>query len=265
MGVTEAATRLEDPLRDAFSQAHNAVQWLARMVRSFGSPNSLDDFVLRWDGERKAFVTDEIVDGLQMELRFPELTLQFLENGKPVDHELHMEGRTPAHVEAWVLVELLHRGIDRERFSKDLPYTIPTPMVGDSVEYSPEFRVDELREMLEWFVSATNLMSALTREFSKSSSEPELVLRSRDFSIEVLIEPDGVQDEAGVVRVGFCPLRQGKVGPHYVISGSFRVGSADVVEVVTLPSTKDAIAGPAISARLRDIVAGRLSKEPTIH
>jgi hypothetical protein len=254
MTAIQTATEPDDALRDAFTQAHNAVQWLARMVRSFRSLNGADDIILHWNKARKAFVTDEIVDGLQMELRIPELTLQFLENGKPVDHQLHMEGRSPAHVEAWVLVELLHRGIDRDRFSKDLPYSIPSPMVGDSVEYSPEFREEELREMLDWFVAATNLMKDLAREISGQAKDPELTLRSRDFSIEALIEPNEKSRNAEPVRVSFCPLRQGKVGPHYVISGSFKVGSADVVQIVTVPSCKDEIASPSIATRLRDII-----------
>src|ERR1700732_4039700 len=92
-----------DSLRDAFSQTHNAVQWLARTVRSFRSVNAGYDIALDWDETRNAFVTEEFADGLRMELRLPELTLQFLEDDKPAKHELNMEGRSPAQVEAWVL------------------------------------------------------------------------------------------------------------------------------------------------------------------
>ena len=175
-------------LRDAFSQSHNAVQWLARIERSFRSGNSGADVALQWNEERKAFVTDEFFDGLRMELKLPELTLQFLEDGKPVKHALHMEGRSPAQVEAWVLVELLHRGVDRDRFSKDLPYEIPHAMVGDGVEYSPEFREVELKQVLEWFSAAAELMKKLAKQpDNKVDSPSELVLRSRDFSLEVSV------------------------------------------------------------------------------
>ena len=103
MSTSQTALPAENPadsLRDAFSQSHNAVQWLARMERSFRSGNSGADVALQWNEERKAFVTDEFFDGLRMELKLPELTLQFLEDGKPVKHALHMEGRSPAQVEA---------------------------------------------------------------------------------------------------------------------------------------------------------------------
>ncbi|WP_333792970.1 hypothetical protein [Hyphomicrobium sp.] len=127
-------------------------------------------------------------------------------------------------------------------------------MIGDSVEYSPELREEELREILEWFVAATNLMKDLAREIPGHGKDPALTLCSRDFSIEALIEPNEKHEGADPVRVSFCPLRQGKVGPHYVVNGSFKVGSADVVQIVTVPSSKDEIASPAIAARLRDII-----------
>ena len=58
-------------------------------------------------------------------MRLPTLEMQFHEHGKPVPHILDPEEHSPAEVEAWMLVELLHRGVDREKFSKTLPYSNP--------------------------------------------------------------------------------------------------------------------------------------------
>jgi hypothetical protein len=264
MSTSQTALPAENPadsLRDAFSQSHNAVQWLARMERSFRSGNSGADVALQWNEERKAFVTDEFFDGLRMELKLPELTLQFLEDGKPVKHALHMEGRSPAQVEAWVLVELLHRGVDRDRFSKDLPYEIPHAMVGDGVEYSPEFREVELKRVLEWFSAAAELMKKLAKQpDNKGDSPSELVLRSRDFSLEVsvpLLGQTNATDNDRSIRVGFFPLRRGVVDPHYLVARSEPSKAApDVFEIIKISGmTPTEIAGPEIAKKVTEIVA----------
>src|SRR3984893_5342685 len=87
------------------------------------------------DSQRQALVTQEFLPQLTVELRIPELALQFKEDGRAVPHVIKLDDRTPAEVEAWVLVELLHRGIDYDRFSKSLPYKVPDLMMGDAVRY----------------------------------------------------------------------------------------------------------------------------------
>lgn len=249
-----------DSLRDAFSQTHNAVQWLARMVRSFRSVNAGNDIVLNWDEKRNAFVTEEFAGGLRMELRLPELTLQFLEDDKPIKHELHMEGRSPAQVEAWVLVELLHRGVDRERFSKDLPYDIPNQMAGDSVKYSPEFRERELKQIIGWFAEATELMKSFVKQAStKRNAHSGPVLRSKDLSLEVNIPLTGrstTTDKDRSIRVGFCPLRQGMVDPHYfVLRSELTKKSSEVIEIIKAPGSSPLeIAGTEVAKRLTAVI-----------
>ncbi|MBS0238681.1 MAG: hypothetical protein JSS54_00440 [Proteobacteria bacterium] len=249
-----------DTLRDAFSQSHNAVQWLARLVRSFRSVNAGADIALRWNDERNAFVTDDFADGLKMEMKLPELTLQFLEHGQPAKHPLNMEGRSPAQVEAWILVELLHRGLDRGRFSKDLPYDIPHPMAGDSVEYSPDFREGELKNILDWFSATGALLKKITQKpDSKDDSSPELMLWTRDFSLEVsipLIDQAETAQNDGLIRIGFYPLRVGVVDPHYRVARSESSKGPDVYEIIKVSGTTPAeIAGQAIAKRISEAVA----------
>lgn len=251
-----AAEDSSESLRDAFSQAHNAIQWLARMVRSFRNNDGGNDIVLNWDENRNAFVTDEFVDKLQMELLLPQLTLQFLEDGEPVKHELHMEGRSPAQVEAWVLVELLHRGVDRQRFSKDLPYDIPNQMIGDGVEYSPEFREGELKQIAGWFADATELLKSLDKQSaSKQKAKPSLILRSKDLSLVIDIPLTGqsrTKTEERAIRVGFCPLRREAVDPHYFVTRFEPTNqSAEVIEIIKVPATHPlAIGGPETAKRI---------------
>ncbi|CAA2136751.1 hypothetical protein [Hyphomicrobium sp. ghe19] len=262
MSTNETAFQPESPtdtLRDAFSQSHNAVQWLARMVSSFRSLNAGSDIALRWNDERNAFVTDDFADGLQMEMRLPELTLQFLEHGQPAKHELQMEGRTSAQVEAWILVELLHRGIDRGRFSKDLPYVIPHPMAGDSVEYSPDFREGELKTILNWFSAAANLLKTIGQKPGKEHDCPSgLTLCTRDFSLEAEVPLIGqaATTQNNGIRIGFFPLRMGVVDPHYRVARSESSKGPDVFEIIKVSGTSPAeIAGPAMTKRISEAVA----------
>ena len=263
MSTNQTAFQSETPtdtLRDAFSQSHNAVQWLARLVRSFRSINAGADIALRWNDERNAFATDDFADGLKVEMRLPELTLQFLEHGQPAKHPLHMEGRSPAQVEAWILVELLHRGLDRGRFSKDLPYDIPHPMSGDSVEYSPEFREGELKTILDWFSAAADLLKKISQKpDSKHDGSSGLTLCTRDFSLEVNIPQigqDATTQNNGLIRVGFFPLRMGVVDPHYRVARSESSKGPDVFEIIKVSGTTPTeIAGQAIAKRISEAVA----------
>ena len=93
----------------------NIVQWLARIANSYVADRSTKDRLIldfRTDG---SFVTKTFENGLALELRLPSLEMQFQERGKPVPHILDPEERSPAEVEAWILVELLHRGLDRDK------------------------------------------------------------------------------------------------------------------------------------------------------
>ena len=74
-------------------------------------------------------------------------------------HILDPEEHSPAEVEAWILVELLHRGLDREQFSKALPYTIKNLMSGDAEDYSPQACAEGLTQLATWFRAAASVVS----------------------------------------------------------------------------------------------------------
>jgi len=125
-------------LAQARVEAINIVQWLARIANSYviaSTPESRTRLEFRV--ERAAIATAEFDRGIALEIRLPMLELQFLENGKPMPHVFDPEEHSPAELEAWLLVELLHRGIERQTFSKELPYAIAGLMSGDAEDYSP--------------------------------------------------------------------------------------------------------------------------------
>jgi hypothetical protein len=198
-----------DPRRlgQARRQAHNAAQWLARLAHSYMTPEpDARHTLLRWDPQRQALVTQEFLPRLTVELRIPALALQFREDGCAVPHVIEIDDRTPAEVEAWVLVELLHRGVDRDRFSKSLPYEMPDLMTGDAVRYVAEPLTAELDELAAWFANAASVLAAIDKEQSSATPprSPALWCRPKVFDLAVLLPPRPHDaSSAAMLRAGF--------------------------------------------------------------
>jgi hypothetical protein len=149
-----------------FAQARtetiNLVQWLARIANSY-VPAPLPDerVILEFRSANPAFVTQEFHNSTALELRLANLEMQFLEHGRAVPHIFDPEEHSPAKVEAWLLVELLHRGIDRAKFSKKLPYAVPNLMSGDAEDHSPMACQNGLSELAVWFRNAASVLSCV--------------------------------------------------------------------------------------------------------
>jgi hypothetical protein len=126
-------------LAQARVEAINVAQWLVRIANSYVAVSTPERRTrLEFRPRNAAIATGEFGKAIALEMRLPALELQFLENGKPVPHVFNPEEHSPAELEAWLLVELLHHGIDREMFSKELPYTIVGLISGDAEDYSPQ-------------------------------------------------------------------------------------------------------------------------------
>ena len=136
----------------------NLAQWLARIANSYVADDRPEDRVLL-GFSRGIFVTKPFDREFALELRLPTLEMQFQERGKPVPHLLNPEEHSPAETEAWILVELLHRGIERDKFSKSLPYVIDNLMSGDAEDYAPEACVGGLELLNAWFCTAASILS----------------------------------------------------------------------------------------------------------
>jgi len=157
-------------MNEARRQTHNLLHWMARIADSYlDSEESNTHLQLRWNDETQALRTGEFDAGLSIEGRVGVLELQFCEDGKPVPHTLSFQERTPAHVEAWVLVELLHRDVDREKFSKDLPYTPKDLMLGDSEEHEVETYEGELKALQGWLRNGAAVLTAVRHDISRDA------------------------------------------------------------------------------------------------
>lgn len=173
---------------EARTQAQNAVHWLARLAHSYREAEpGMGHLALSFDAGRQAIVTQPLAGGVTVELRLPALELQFREADRPVPHVLDVEGRSPAEVEAWVLVELLHRGIDRDRFSTSLPYEPVNLMTGDNVEYSPEACAHELAQLARWFRNAGAVLGRLGAPRLSSSGPGPLMCWPEPFHVGIVV------------------------------------------------------------------------------
>lgn len=148
-----------------FAQARNEtlnlVQWLARIANSYVSaPLSDERVILGFRSADPAFITQEFEGSTALELRLADLRMQFLEHGRQVPHVFDPEEHSPAKVEAWLLVELLHRGIDRTKFSKKLPYAVPNLMSGDAEDHSPMACQNGLAQLVVWLRNAASVLSS---------------------------------------------------------------------------------------------------------
>jgi hypothetical protein len=143
-----------DALARARRETLNIVQWLARIANSYVKAPPEERTVLAFLPREAALVTKTFEGDKALQLQLPTLEMQFLENGRPVPHIFNPEEHSPAKAEAWFLVELLHRGIDREKFSKVLPYEVPNLLSGDAEDYSPESCKTGLEQLTVWFQNA---------------------------------------------------------------------------------------------------------------
>jgi hypothetical protein len=145
----------------ARTETINLVQWLARIANSYVSAPLPDErVILEFRSANPAFVTQEFHGNTALELRLANLEMQFLDHGRPVPHIFDPEEHSPAKVEAWLLVELLHRGADRTKFSKKLPYVVPNLMSGDAEDHSPTTCQNGLAQLAVWFRNAASVLSS---------------------------------------------------------------------------------------------------------
>ena len=239
-----------DPKRlaEARNQLLSATQWLARIERSYAAPHD-PEVSLRWLDDRNVISTHDLGSELSLVLNVDDLRMQFNEAGNPSDHEIDVEERSPAHIEAWLLIELLHRGVDRERFSKDLPYDSVGLLNGDGVEFSPGEYEPELRALDAWMRNAAQAIKAAAA--APGGQDDVLRVSPRDLR---------VQAAAGGRVLGFSPGDEMIPEPFFFVAEAGGAdGAAEPIAVLRASEIRDSDAPERVVAFLR---AGG---QPTTH
>lgn len=223
-------------LSAARRQAHNAVHWLVRFANSFIEPEDGNGHTrLLWNARDGVIQTQPFLDDYSVELRVGPLEMQFREGDKPVPHTLDFEERTPAHIEAWVLVELLHRGIDRSRYSKSLPYNANDLMTGDSEDFEAEAYRHELKILDQSFRAGTSVIQAVRQSLnSGAAADAQLLVWPEPFQIGFEVDlPPG--SGAKRMRIGVAPGDGVRAEPYFFVGTEQQAQTASFTRESVLP------------------------------
>lgn len=196
----------------------NLAQWLARIANSYvrdSAPERRTELEFR--RAEAAFVTKPFDRNVSLELRLPSLEMQFLEHGRPVPHVLDPEEHSAAEVEAWILVELLHRGIDREKFSKRLPYPMPDLMSGDGEDYSPQSCRRGLLEYAAWYANAALVLAAAAN--ARGAGDVRIICLPQTLALTCLLDAEG-----STADFGFLPGDWEDSEPYFYAGAAAPVG-----------------------------------------
>lgn len=214
-------------LSAARRQAHNAVHWLVRFANSYIEPEDGNGHTkLLWNARDSVIQTRPFLDDYSVELRVALLEMQFREGDKPVPHTLDFDERTPARVEAWVLVELLHRGIDRSRYTKSLPYATNDLMTGDSEDFAADAYRHELQIIDQSFRTGTAVIEALRHTLdARVGADAPLSCWPEPFQIGFEIDlPPGSGSKR--LRVGIAPGDGVRAEPYFFVGAEQQAQSA---------------------------------------
>ena len=192
---------------DARDEAHNALFWMARATNSFLEPMTQNGHLsLFWHAGSGNFRTKIFDQDLQIGLNIEDLELYFCEHEMKVPHSFFLDDHTPAFVEAWYLVELLHREVDQSKFSTKLPFESPVMLMGDTQEHMASLYKEELRALNQCLVKSFCLFEELSKFFVKNKKfldfETKISLEPESFSLELKLVSLAEKNET--IIIGFC-------------------------------------------------------------
>lgn len=177
----------EKRFSEAKLQFESALQWVAYMERSYVQPGNGEALYLHWLNDKNGMIaTGDFAGNYGLGMRVNNLMMQFSAAGAPERHKIELDERSPAEVEAWILSELLHRGIDRSKFSKTLPYDLTGLMSGDDLDFSPGEYEAELGKISSLFqFAAHNICNAAVELGLVEKSECHFRISPQSLNLEI--------------------------------------------------------------------------------
>jgi hypothetical protein len=195
----------------------NIVQWPARIANSYvAGANWSERMSLQWSVAEDLFVTPSFDRGIAVALDPATLQMCFLANGRRVPHVFEPEGHSPAEAEAWVLVELLHRGIESTHFTKSLPYDLPDLMSGDAQQYSPLAYAAELFELAAWYHNAAVNFVAAAADIG--AAKPRLACNPQDLTMRCRLELGEAKENPDTIELGFSAGTHDVDEPYFYVN-----------------------------------------------
>lgn len=236
----------------AIGQAHSAVQWIARIVNSYVIPASNGSHLhMIWDPVERTLESAPFENGLTVEMRLPEFVLQFKENGVRTAHEMPLDDRSPAQVEAWTLIELLHRNLDRDKYSKWLPYDVASLMSGDAADYQTYGQEEGFEALTELLVASDEL---LRKEMSDRNLNSEPIrFAPESFSLFASLNTSsGDRSNHEISEIGLCADTRNGAKPCFYIENK----KAKERNVLELENAVDEASVSTLFAKLGECRSG---------
>jgi hypothetical protein len=246
---TENAIFQSKKYRDARIEAHNALFWMARASHSLLEPTVGNSHLsLFWNEDNHDFRTRLLVDGCKIGLHLPELELYFCDNEKKVPHSFWLDDRTPAFVEAWYLVEFLHRGIEQETFSTALPFESPDMLMGDTEDHNASLFKTELTAMSECLTYAIKILSLVAEQLARhkvfANNPVQITLEPESFTL--MSRADLSTANGKTVLVGFSVGDHLRPAPFFfskaceqVVGSKNHLLDYNPANIITLQSIED--------------------------
>ncbi len=209
--------------RDARVEAHNALFWMARAAHSFAEPMPENSHLhLSWEEKTADFRTQAFDDYIQIGINLSELELYFCEKKQKVPHSFWLDEKTPAFVEAWYLVELLHRGIDPETFSTSLPFDSKNMLMGDTQDHKASLYKKELTALKDCVDNTIPVLEGLADQLkrnNKITNDPhKIVLEPETFTLILSNTPNS--DNNQKITVGLSAGDNLRQAPFFFTKSS---------------------------------------------
>ena len=204
-------------------EAHNALFWMARGTNSFLKPAPNDGHLsLFWHKDTSNFRTRTFDGDLQIGINFPDLELYFCEGGQKVPHSFWMDDRTPAFVEAWYLVELLHRDRDQSKFSTELPFSSQYMLMGDTEDHNASAYKLELDALNGCVLKANEILQALSNALTQlpqfTKCRKWITLEPESFSLVLHVIADN--EAVKLPITGMCLGDHLRPAPFFFVKGA---------------------------------------------
>ena len=207
-------------LEEARLNAHHAVQWLAKITRSFLPPHKDDSHTsLSWLSEDKSLVTQYLTGNAIFGLVIPDLTL-FCGTDKELIDELNLDGITNEDAQDWVYSCLKELGLPEEELILSLPYSIPNHSVDRHGTYDKIDTALPLQELSLWYDDSYKVLSYIKSLYAKQSYQvSEIKCWPHHFDIAMQIQlPSSDPEISPIIGIGMSPGDEYYNEPYFYVS-----------------------------------------------
>lgn len=204
------------------SQAHHAVQWLARAARAFVAPQADDSHTsLTWDDALAGFTTQPLQAKARLGLKIADLTFVLLGGGSDArPPSFALDGRRDADARSWLGDRLGARGLDARALDAPSPYEIPAHAIAEGAAYNAASLTDGLSELAAWYANADVSLRGVQRQAAAHQlAASPVCCWPHHFDLASLISlPARGGKSAGSIGVGFSPGDEYYDQPYFYVS-----------------------------------------------